>query len=83
MSADGLIAYIRKVKQSSTVPVTTGEGWDVWIAHPELVSAVDFIAAHVLPYWGGVDAARAVDSTTFNPKSRTRTWLDWRCWRGL
>jgi exo-beta-1,3-glucanase (GH17 family)/cellulose synthase/poly-beta-1,6-N-acetylglucosamine synthase-like glycosyltransferase len=63
MSADGLIAYIRKVKQSSPVPVTTGEGWDVWIAHPELVSAVDFIAAHVLPYWGGVDAARAVDVT--------------------
>jgi exo-beta-1,3-glucanase (GH17 family)/cellulose synthase/poly-beta-1,6-N-acetylglucosamine synthase-like glycosyltransferase len=63
MSADGLIAYIRKVKQSSPVPVTTGEGWDVWIAHPELVSAVDFIAAHVLPYWGGVDAARAVDMT--------------------
>jgi exo-beta-1,3-glucanase (GH17 family)/cellulose synthase/poly-beta-1,6-N-acetylglucosamine synthase-like glycosyltransferase len=63
ITADGLIAYIRKVKQSSPVPVTTGEGWDVWIAHPELVSAVDFIAAHVLPYWGGVDAARAVDVT--------------------
>jgi len=62
-SADGLIAYIRKVKQSSPVPVTTGEGWDVWIAHPELVSAVDFIAAHVLPYWGGVDAAHVVDVT--------------------
>src|SRR5262245_43823845 len=36
ITADGLIAYIRKVKQSSPVPVTTGEGWDVWIAHPEL-----------------------------------------------
>ncbi len=63
ITAEGLIAYIRKVKQSSPVPVTTGEGWDVWIAHPELVSAVDFIAAHVLPYWGGVDAGRAVDVT--------------------
>jgi exo-beta-1,3-glucanase (GH17 family) len=63
ISADGLIAYIRKVKQSSPVPVTTGEGWDVWIAHPELASAVDFIGAHVLPYWGGVDAAHAVDVT--------------------
>ncbi len=63
ISADGLIAYIREVKQSSAVPVTTGEGWDVWIAHPELVSAVDFIAAHVLPYWGGVDASHAVDVT--------------------
>jgi exo-beta-1,3-glucanase (GH17 family)/cellulose synthase/poly-beta-1,6-N-acetylglucosamine synthase-like glycosyltransferase len=63
ITADDLITYIRKVKQSSPVPVSTGEGWDVWIAHPELVSAVDFIAAHVLPYWGGVDAARAVDVT--------------------
>jgi exo-beta-1,3-glucanase (GH17 family)/cellulose synthase/poly-beta-1,6-N-acetylglucosamine synthase-like glycosyltransferase len=63
ITADDLITYIRKVKQSSSVPVSTGEGWDVWIAHPELVSAVDFIAAHVLPYWGGVDAARAVDVT--------------------
>jgi len=63
LSADGLIAYIRKVKQSSPVPVSTGEGWDVWIAHPELASAVDFIAAHVLPYWGGVNAAHAVDVT--------------------
>src|SRR5262249_5771554 len=32
-------------------------------SHPELVSAVDFIAAHVLPYWGGVEAPRAVDVT--------------------
>jgi exo-beta-1,3-glucanase (GH17 family)/cellulose synthase/poly-beta-1,6-N-acetylglucosamine synthase-like glycosyltransferase len=63
ITADDLITYIRKVKQSSSVPVSTGEGWDVWIAHPELVSAVDFIAAHVLPYWGGVDASRAVDDT--------------------
>ena len=63
ITADDLVAYIRKVKQSSPVPVSTGEGWDIWIAHPELVSVVDFIAAHVLPYWGGVEAGRAVDVT--------------------
>jgi exo-beta-1,3-glucanase (GH17 family)/cellulose synthase/poly-beta-1,6-N-acetylglucosamine synthase-like glycosyltransferase len=63
ITADDLVAYIRKVKQFSPVPVSTGEGWDIWIAHPELVSAVDFIAAHVLPYWGGVEAGRAVDVT--------------------
>ena len=38
------------------VPVTTGEIWNVWIEHPELVSAVDYIAAHVLPYWEGLPA---------------------------
>jgi exo-beta-1,3-glucanase (GH17 family)/glycosyltransferase involved in cell wall biosynthesis len=63
ISADGLIAYIRKVKQSSPVPVTTGEGWDIWIQYPQLASAVDFIAAHILPYWGGVNAAHVVDQT--------------------
>ena len=31
ISADGLIKLIREVKQSSPVPVTTGEGWDIWI----------------------------------------------------
>jgi hypothetical protein len=51
------------VKRSSPVPVTTGEIWTVWIDHPELASAVDFIAAHILPYWEGFDASRAVDHT--------------------
>ena len=63
ISADALVKLIREVKQSSPVPVTTGEGWDTWIQHPELVSAVDFIAAHILPYWGGTDAAHVVDQT--------------------
>jgi cellulose synthase/poly-beta-1,6-N-acetylglucosamine synthase-like glycosyltransferase len=41
--------------------VTTGEIWSVWRDHPELVSAVDFIAVHILPYWEGVSEANAVD----------------------
>ena len=48
-----LIQMIQRVKRSTTVPVTTGEIWNVWLEHPELVSAVDFIAAHILPYWEG------------------------------
>ena len=43
------------------MPVTTGEIWNVWIEHPELASAVDFIAAHVLPYWEGISETAAVD----------------------
>ena len=31
--------------------------------HPELASAVDFIAAHILPYWEGFNASTAVDHT--------------------
>src|SRR5271170_4997036 len=62
-SVDDLIKLIQRVKRSSPVPVTTGEIWTAWIDHPELASAVDFIAAHILPYWAGVDAGSAVDRT--------------------
>ena len=41
--------------------MTTGEIWHVWIEHPELASAVDFIAAHILPYWEGFSEKQAVD----------------------
>src|SRR5580700_127452 len=58
-----LVPLIQRVKRQSPVPVTTGEIWTVWIDHPELASAVDFIAAHILPYWEGFDYTHAVDHT--------------------
>src|SRR5499427_6851571 len=62
-SIDELIKLVQRVKRQSPVPVTTGEIWTVWIDHPELASAVDFIAAHILPYWDGFTATQAVDKT--------------------
>jgi len=62
-SIDDLIRLVQRVKRQSPVPVTTGEIWTVWIEHPELASAVDFIAAHILPYWDGFTATQAVDKT--------------------
>src|SRR5215468_10840954 len=62
-SIDELIRLIQRVKRQSPVPVTTGEIWTVWIDHPELASAVDFIAAHILPYWDGFTSTQAVDKT--------------------
>jgi len=56
-----LIAKIQRVKRQVNVPVTTGEIWNVWMEHPELVSSVDFIAAHILPYWEGFSEQQAVD----------------------
>ncbi|HVY56465.1 MAG TPA: glycosyltransferase [Xanthobacteraceae bacterium] len=60
---ENLIKTIQHVKREvgGSVPVTTGEIWNVWLEHPELATAVDFIAAHVLPYWEGVPPAEAVD----------------------
>ncbi|MFN3656273.1 MAG: glycosyltransferase [Pseudolabrys sp.] len=56
-----LIKLIQRVKRSVNVPVTTGEIWNIWLEHPELVSSVDFIAAHILPYWEGFSESQAVD----------------------
>ena len=57
-----LIKQIQRVKRHTTVPVSTGEIWNVWLEHPELVSSVDFIAAHILPYWEGTPGNAAVDA---------------------
>ena len=56
-----LIKLIQKVKSQVNVPVTTGEIWNIWIENPELASSVDFIAAHILPYWEGFSDKQAVD----------------------
>ncbi len=56
-----LIKVIQRVKRETQLPVTTGEIWSVWRDHPELVYAVDYIAAHALPYWEGIDEKAAVD----------------------
>src|SRR5262245_11007053 len=58
-----LIPIIKRVKRQSPVPVTTGEIWTVWLDHPELASEVDFIAAHILPYWEGLSLNQVVDET--------------------
>lgn len=56
-----LIKLIQRVKKSVNVPVTTGEIWNIWRDHPQLGYSVDFIAAHVLPYWENFTSGQAVD----------------------
>src|SRR5712672_3830069 len=58
---DDLIELIKRVKKSVNVPVTTGEIWNIWRDNPELPSSVDFIAAHILPYWENFTDKQAVD----------------------
>jgi exo-beta-1,3-glucanase (GH17 family)/cellulose synthase/poly-beta-1,6-N-acetylglucosamine synthase-like glycosyltransferase len=77
-TVDELVTLIKRVKKQVSVPVTTGETWDVWLEHQpdpqkdpdykykdgyKLASAVDFIAAHILPYWDKKTPAEAVDHT--------------------
>ena len=56
-----VIDYIHIVKQSVSVPVSTAEPWHLWLDHPELADAVDFIAVHLLPYWEGVSLDYSID----------------------
>jgi exo-beta-1,3-glucanase (GH17 family)/cellulose synthase/poly-beta-1,6-N-acetylglucosamine synthase-like glycosyltransferase len=58
---EDLIDMIKKVKGAVRVPVTTGEIWNIWRDNPDLASNVDFIAAHVLPYWENFTSHQAVD----------------------
>ncbi|MCW8969719.1 MAG: glycosyltransferase [Rhodospirillales bacterium] len=61
LQTDELIAQIRAVRRKVKKAVSTGETWDIWLKHPELVREVDFIAAHILPYWEGIKAKEAVE----------------------
>jgi cellulose synthase/poly-beta-1,6-N-acetylglucosamine synthase-like glycosyltransferase/exo-beta-1,3-glucanase (GH17 family) len=56
-----LIRLIQQIRKSVNVPVTTGEIWNIWRDHPQLGYSVDFIAAHVLPYWENFTSNQAVD----------------------
>ncbi len=58
---EDLIELIKRVKKSVNVPVTTGEIWNIWRDYPDLAYSVDFIAAHVLPYWEYFTDTQAVD----------------------
>jgi exo-beta-1,3-glucanase (GH17 family)/cellulose synthase/poly-beta-1,6-N-acetylglucosamine synthase-like glycosyltransferase len=58
---EDLIDLIKRVKKSVNVPVTTGEIWNIWRDNPQLGYSVDFIAAHVLPYWENFTDKQAVD----------------------
>ena len=62
---EDLIELIKRVKKSVNVPVTTGEIWNIWRDNPELGSSVDFIAAHVLPYWENFTDKQAVDQAVY------------------
>src|ERR1700710_1809659 len=62
---EDLIELIKRVKKSVNIPVTTGSISNIWRDNPELASSVDFIAAHVLPYWENFTDKQAVDQAVY------------------
>jgi len=61
VTVEELTTYLRQVRKRTWRPVSTSETWDIWMAHPELVNEVDFIATHILPYWEGIPIEEALD----------------------
>jgi cellulose synthase/poly-beta-1,6-N-acetylglucosamine synthase-like glycosyltransferase/exo-beta-1,3-glucanase (GH17 family) len=56
-----LVRVIQRVRRETGLPVTTGEIQHQWAYHPSLASAVDFVGAHILPYWESQSANQAVN----------------------
>ena len=61
MSPSDLRDLIRLVKARVSVPVTYADTWEYWLRYKEIQDAVDFITAHVLPYWDNIPV-RAQDA---------------------
>lgn len=59
LTEEELIDYIREVKKSTSLPVTTAEIWSIWRNHPRLANEVDFLMVHIHPYWEGCSINRA------------------------
>lgn len=55
-----MVGYIEQVRRQVRQPVSTAEPWHVWVDHPELGRAVDFITIHLLPYWEGLPVEDAL-----------------------
>lgn len=60
LSKEALIEYLDEMRAFTDTPVSTAEPWHIWLASPELVKHVDYIAVHLLPYHEGVPVEEAV-----------------------
>ena len=59
LSAEVLIAAIRRVKAAVKQPVSYADVWAFYLRYPEIANEVDFLTIHVLPFWE--DEPTAID----------------------
>lgn len=57
------ITNLDNVNSKVWAPVSIAEPWHIWLEHPELADHVDYIAAHILPFWEGQHIDDAVNFT--------------------
>lgn len=61
VTVEQTIENLRRVKEQVWAPVSVAEPWHTWLEHPELADHVDYIAAHILPYWEGKSVDQAIE----------------------
>lgn len=76
ITVTALTNYIEQAKKQLPIPVSTAEPWHVWLAHPELANAVDFITVHIFPYWEGVDIIGALSYVDYRMKQLQSAFPD-------
>jgi exo-beta-1,3-glucanase (GH17 family) len=59
-----LIAALKDARSQipRSVPVTTADTWEQYLAHPELLAVVDAVYVNYYPYWSGVSIDSAMDT---------------------
>ncbi len=50
-TVEQLVNYLQRIRRQVHLPLSISEQWHQWQDVPGLAEHVDFIAAHVLPYW--------------------------------
>ncbi len=60
MSVEALSALIKKVNDTTDIPVGTAETWKVLEDNPEIAENADFIFVHIYPYWDGISIENSV-----------------------
>lgn len=67
VETDSIIAYVQKVKNAISQPVTVAENYVWWATEgSQLAKAVDFISIHTYPVWEGKDIDEGVSYTIEN-----------------
>ena len=71
-----LIGYVKRVKIASVGAGQHGGTLARVDRHPELGEHVDFIAAHILPYWEGIPVDAAVDYVAMRHEQLEKAFPD-------
>ncbi len=67
LTPDQVAAYIKRVKKAiinKRIEVGTTEVWPTWADRTDMdvvAKAADFVGIHILPYWDGIAADKAID----------------------